>query len=49
MLKTPYMKNLILGQGADIIGNSPVEFARYTKADIDKWSKLTRDAGIKAE
>ena len=49
VLKTQHMKHLIVGQGADIIGNSPAEFARYIKADMEKWSKLTRDAGIRPE
>lgn len=49
MLKTPYMRDLILGQGAEIIGNTPAEFAQYIKDDVAKWASLTRAAGIKPE
>ena len=49
MLKTPYMRDLILGQGAEIIGNTPAEFAQYIKDDVAKWAGLTRAAGIKPE
>jgi len=30
-------------------GNSPEEFARFIRDDQAKWSKLTREAGIKPE
>ncbi len=30
------------------IGNSPEEFARIMKAEIEKWTRLARNAGIKA-
>jgi tripartite-type tricarboxylate transporter receptor subunit TctC len=49
MLKTPYMRDLILGQGAEIIGNTPAEFAQYIKDDVAKWARLTRAAGIRPE
>jgi tripartite-type tricarboxylate transporter receptor subunit TctC len=35
--------------GADIVGNSPDEFARFIRDDQAKWSKLMREAGIKPE
>jgi tripartite-type tricarboxylate transporter receptor subunit TctC len=31
------------------IGNTPEEFGRYLKAEADKWGKLVKTAGIKAE
>jgi len=35
--------------GADIVGNTPQEFARFIRDDQAKWSKLMREAGIKPE
>ncbi len=35
--------------GADIVGNSPTEFARFIRDDQAKWAKLMREAGIKPE
>jgi tripartite-type tricarboxylate transporter receptor subunit TctC len=35
--------------GADIVGDTPQEFARFIRDDQAKWSKLMREAGIKPE
>ncbi len=35
--------------GADIVGNSAEEFARFIRDDQAKWAKLLREAGIKPE
>jgi tripartite-type tricarboxylate transporter receptor subunit TctC len=35
--------------GADLAGGTPEEFARFIRDDQAKWSKLMREAGIKAE
>ena len=36
-------------QGFEPVGNTPEEFAAYIKAEIAKWAKVIRTAGIKAE
>jgi tripartite-type tricarboxylate transporter receptor subunit TctC len=35
--------------GADAVGSTPQEFAAFLKAEMQKWSKVVRDAGIKPE
>ena len=35
--------------GAEAVGSSPQEFASFLKAEMQKWSKVIRDAGIKPE
>ena len=35
--------------GADVVGNTPEEFARFIRDDQAKWAKLMREAGIKPE
>jgi tripartite-type tricarboxylate transporter receptor subunit TctC len=30
----------------DTVGNSPEEFARHIRAELDKWEKVARGAGI---
>jgi tripartite-type tricarboxylate transporter receptor subunit TctC len=35
--------------GADLAGGTPDEFARFIRDDQAKWSRLMREAGIKAE
>jgi tripartite-type tricarboxylate transporter receptor subunit TctC len=35
--------------GADLVGSTPDEFARFIRDDQAKWAKLMREAGIKPE
>ena len=35
--------------GAEAIGSTPKEFAAFLKAEMQRWSKVIKDAGIKAE
>jgi tripartite-type tricarboxylate transporter receptor subunit TctC len=35
--------------GAEIVANTPDEFAASIPSGIAKWSKVIRDAGIEAE
>ncbi|MDB5902850.1 MAG: extra-cytoplasmic solute receptor BugT [Betaproteobacteria bacterium] len=37
------------GQGAETVKMSPDEFGRFIKTEIVKWTKVVREAGIKAE
>jgi tripartite-type tricarboxylate transporter receptor subunit TctC len=43
------MREKLAADGTDPVGNSPDEFARYIKAELTKWGKVARDAGIKPE
>jgi len=35
--------------GAEPVGSAPKEFAAFLRAEMQKWSKVVKDAGIKAE
>ena len=35
--------------GAEAVGSTPTEFAAFLKAEMQKWNKVVRDAGIKPE
>jgi tripartite-type tricarboxylate transporter receptor subunit TctC len=43
------IKEKFIKDGAETVGNTPDEFARFIRAELDKWSKAARDAGIKPE
>ena len=43
------VREKMLGLGAEPAGNTPEEFARFIYDDQAKWSKLMKEAGIKAE
>lgn len=45
-LKNPDMYDRLSREGADPVGNSPAEFAKYIQVEIDKWRKVIRAAGI---
>lgn len=48
-LKTPEMEKLQMEQGLEAVGNSPEELAALMHADIEKWKRVTREAGIEPQ
>ena len=48
-LKLPDMVSLFDKNGVDTVGNTPQQFAAIIKADIEKWARVLKDAGIKPE
>lgn len=46
-LAYPELRNGLQAQGADVIGNTPAEFAAYIKSEIAVYAKLIREAGIR--
>ncbi|MBI3938216.1 MAG: tripartite tricarboxylate transporter substrate binding protein [Betaproteobacteria bacterium] len=49
VLRSPDVADAITRQGADPLGSTPEEFERYMKAEIAKWTKVIRDAGVRPE
>ena len=45
MLKLPDVGERLSGEGAELIGNTPVQFAAYVRSEIDKWSRVVRLSG----
>ena len=45
----PDIQQRLAALGFAAVGSTPDEFAAQIKADIEKWSKVVRDAGIKIE
>ena len=48
-VRSPAGRDWFAAQGGVAIGDSPEEFAAFIRAEHEKWGKLIRDAGIKAE
>ena len=46
-LSAPRLKDVLVNAGADAVGNTPEEFARFFQSEIVKWSKVVKSAGIK--
>lgn len=49
VLKQPDIRERLLAQGFEVIGNSREEFGRYIKLEITKWAKVVKQAGIRAD
>jgi tripartite-type tricarboxylate transporter receptor subunit TctC len=49
IVRLPDIQQRLAALGFSAVGSTPEEFAVQIKADIDKWSKVVRDAGIKVE
>ena len=49
VLGAPAMRSLLSANGAEPVGSTPAEFAAFVQAQIAKWSKVVRAAGIKPD
>jgi tripartite-type tricarboxylate transporter receptor subunit TctC len=49
ILKMPDVEERFLKFGAEGGGGSPADFTRFIRSEQDKWGKIIREAGIKAE
>ena len=48
-LQDPAVRNQFVNDGAEPIGSTPEQFASVISADLKKWQKVIRDAGIKLD
>jgi tripartite-type tricarboxylate transporter receptor subunit TctC len=49
VLESSDMRSRIAAEGAEVKGGSPEEFAAFLRAEIEKWAKVIKAAGIKLE
>jgi tripartite-type tricarboxylate transporter receptor subunit TctC len=49
ILKQPDVTEQLLAQGADSIGNSPQELEKFLRTEIERWTKVIRQANIRSE
>jgi len=49
VVRTPEFSQVLTGEGATAVGNTPSEFDAVIRADVTKWAKIIKDAGIRAE
>jgi tripartite-type tricarboxylate transporter receptor subunit TctC len=48
-LQQPDLRQRLASQGAEPLTSTPAEFSAYLASEIDKWAKLVKAAGMKAD
>jgi tripartite-type tricarboxylate transporter receptor subunit TctC len=48
-LDDPKVREAIVGQGVDPSGSTPAQFRQFFAAELARWGKMIREAGIKAD
>lgn len=49
VLKMPDMQERLLGVGAEALSSTPAEFGGFLKGEVQRWTKVMREAGIKPQ
>ena len=48
-LNTPDVREQIVASGAELGGRTPEEFSEFVRAELAKWGRVIKDAGIRLE
>jgi len=48
-MEVPAIRDGMLKQGFEPVGNTPAEFAKFIREEIPRWEKVVKTAGIKPE
>ena len=49
VVKSPEFSQVLTNEGASAVGNTPAEFDAIIRADLEKWSKIVKENGIRAQ
>jgi tripartite-type tricarboxylate transporter receptor subunit TctC len=49
VLRLPQNRERLVADGAEVVGSTPEAFAAFYQAELVKWAKVVKDAGIKPE
>lgn len=49
VLKQGEVRQLLVKQGFEAVGNTPAQFAAFIRAEIAKWAQIIREANIRAD
>jgi tripartite-type tricarboxylate transporter receptor subunit TctC len=49
IVRSPEFGQVMTGEGATAVGNTPAEFDAVIRADVKKWARIIKEAGIRGE
>jgi tripartite-type tricarboxylate transporter receptor subunit TctC len=49
ILAMPQVRDGLTAQGADIVGNTPEQFAAWIRVEVKKWAEVIRVSGAKVD
>ena len=49
IVRSPEFAQVLTSEGATPVGNTPAEFDTVIRADVAKWAKIIKEAGIKSQ
>ena len=49
IVRAPDMRERLLADGAEAVGNTPAEFAVYLKAELERWTRIIKEAGTRID
>jgi tripartite-type tricarboxylate transporter receptor subunit TctC len=49
VVRSPEFAQVLTGEGATAVGNTPAEFDAIIRADLTKWAKIIKENGIRAQ
>ncbi len=49
ILRSPEVRSQLASEGAEPVGNTPEQYAAHIAAEVQKWGRLVRERGIRAE
>jgi tripartite-type tricarboxylate transporter receptor subunit TctC len=49
VLQQPEIRTQLAKEGGEAVGNTPEQFSKWLKAEITKWTKIVKEAGIRAD
>lgn len=48
-LQAPDLRDRMIAEGAEFVGDTPAQFAAYIRSELDKWGKAVKASGAKVD